>query len=70
VDGVAEAYCCLLSQIGRPIDAPRLIDLRLRLEDPAALAALQASVAGLARAHPGQASTLWREVIAEAVPLW
>ncbi len=70
MDGVAEAYCSLLSQIGRPIDEPRLIDVRLSLEDPAALAALQASVAELARARLGQASTLWREVIAEAVPLW
>ncbi len=70
VDGVQEAYCSLLSQIGRPIDEPRLIDVRLCLEDPAALAALEASVAGLSRAHLGQASTLWREVIAEAVPLW
>jgi len=70
VDGVQEAYCSLLSQIGRPIDEPRLTDVKLRLKDPAALAALKTPVAELARAHLGQASTLWRDVIAEAVPLW
>ena len=70
IAGVEEAYCSLLSQIGRPINEPQLIDVRVRLTDPAALEALRPGIAQLTRSQVEAAGALWREVMAGAVSLW
>lgn len=68
--GVQEAYCGLLSQIGRPINEPQLIDVKVRLKDRAALDALRPGIAELTRSHVERAGTLWREVMAGSVQLY
>jgi S-adenosylmethionine synthetase len=70
IDAAEEACCYLLSQIGRPIDQPQVIDVKLRIGDLAALDALRPRIAELTRAQLAQANTLWREVVAGTVPLW
>ena len=68
--GVEEAYCGLLSQIGRPINEPQLIDVKVRPSDPAAFDALRADIVVLTRSHVERVSTLWREVMAGTVQLY
>jgi S-adenosylmethionine synthetase len=68
--GVEEVYCSLLSQIGRPINEPQLIDVRVRMRDAAALEALRSGIAEITCSHVEGAGTLWREVIAGTVPLY
>ena len=70
VSGVREAHCYLVSQIGRPITDPQLADLKLRLEDPAALAALRPRVAQLAKDHLGGLVTLWRDLLEGPQQVW
>ena len=65
-----EAYCSLLSQIGRPINEPQLVDVKVRLGDPAALDALRAGIAELTRSDVERAGMLWREVMAGSVQLY
>jgi S-adenosylmethionine synthetase len=70
IEDAQEACCGLLSQIGRPIDQPQMIDVRVRLKDAAALEAARARIAELTRTHLLEAGSLWREVMAGTVPLW
>ncbi len=44
VDEVSEAYCYLVSQIGRPVTEPRIVDIRLSLSDGVDIGAFQGSV--------------------------
>jgi S-adenosylmethionine synthetase len=70
ITGVDEAYCSLLSQIGRPINEPQLVDIRVRPADAAALVALLPRIAELTRSHVQSAAKLWREVMAGSVQLY
>jgi S-adenosylmethionine synthetase len=70
VAGVQEAYCYLVSRIGRPITEPQLLDLKLRLEDPAALAALRPRIEQVARGELAGVTTLWRELLEGPQQVW
>ena len=70
VAGVQEAYCYLVSRIGHPITEPQLMDLKLQLEDPAALAALQPRVEEVARGELAGVTDLWRELIEGPQQVW
>lgn len=70
VPGVREAYCYLLSQIGKPIDAPQVFDVKLRLADPGALASLRARIEAVARDELAGIHGLWRNVLAGECPVW
>jgi S-adenosylmethionine synthetase len=70
VPGVIEAYCVLLGRIGTPIDEPQVADVKLRLEDPAALEAVQPRAHALVEDHLRGITALWREVVAGGTPLW
>lgn len=70
VGGVTEAYCYLVSRIGRPITEPQLVDLKLRLADPAALAALRPRVEDVAHAELAGVTTLWRELLQGPQQVW
>jgi S-adenosylmethionine synthetase len=63
IAGVQEAYCMLVSQIGRPITEPQLLDLKLRLEDAAALETIRPRAAEIAASGVERVATLWRELI-------
>ncbi|OFZ86248.1 MAG: S-adenosylmethionine synthase [Betaproteobacteria bacterium RBG_16_64_18] len=70
IAGVEEAYCSLLSQIGRPINEPQLIDVRVSMDDPAVVDTLRPRIAELTRSHVERVGTLWREVMAGTVQLY
>jgi S-adenosylmethionine synthetase len=70
VGGVREAYCYLVSRIGRPVSEPQLVDLKLRLEDPAALATLRPRIEDLARAELAGVTTLWRGLLEGPHQVW
>ncbi len=61
VPGVREASCYLVSRIGSPITQPEVMDVKVRLEDPAQLAALRPLISEVARANLATVTTLWRE---------
>jgi S-adenosylmethionine synthetase len=67
---VTEAFCCLVSEIGRPIHEPRVADVRVRLETGAALSAVEPRVTAIVRAHLAGLHTLWREVMGGALPVF
>jgi len=69
-DEVQEAFCGLLSQIGRPIDQPRVIDVKVRLRDPAALGAVLPRIADFTRSHLASAPSLWRDAMAGTLTLF
>lgn len=70
VDGIAEAYCCLLGQIGRPIDDPAVVDLKLRLAPGVRLADIQGRAWEVTRHHLASAGNLWRELITGTITLF
>jgi S-adenosylmethionine synthetase len=70
VAGVREAYCYLVSRIGHPVTEPQLIDLKLRLEDPAALAVLRPRVEHVVRGELAGLTTLWRELLEGPQQVW
>jgi S-adenosylmethionine synthetase len=70
VPGVTEANCYLLSQIGKPIDAPQVFDVKLRLADPAALASLRARIEAVAQDELSGIHGLWTNVLAGQCPVW
>ncbi len=67
--GVEEAYCYLLSRIGKPVNEPQLADVRLRLADPRALAALRPGAEQIVRAELRGIVALWRDVLAGRCPV-
>ena len=70
VEGVREAYCYLVSRIGRPITEPQLVDLKLRLEEPAAFAALRPRVEEVARGELAGVTALWRVLLEGPHQVW
>lgn len=65
--GVSDATCHLVSQIGRPVDDPQLVDVRLRSDDPAA--ADPARVEPIVRRQLAEVTSLWRELASGAIAL-
>lgn len=70
VEGVIEAYCCLLGRIGRPIDDPAAVELQLRLAPGVALAQVQSRAGEVARRHLADVGNLWRELIEGRITLF
>ena len=60
---IQEAHCYLLSQIGRPISEPAMVDLKLRLTDWRALQQSADRIRELASGHLQTVGTMWRELI-------
>ena len=70
VGGVREAYCYLVSRIGHPVTEPQLIDLKLRLEDPAAFVVLRPRVEHVVRGELAGVTTLWRGLLEGPQHVW
>jgi len=70
VAGIAEAYCCLLGQVGRPIDDPAVIDLKLRLAPGTNLTEVEGRAGKITRHHLATVGNLWRELITGSIPLF
>jgi S-adenosylmethionine synthetase len=61
---VASARCCLVSEIGRPLDDPQVVDVKLRLHDPSALASVSRRTQDIAAAQVSRIDALWSDLIA------
>jgi len=70
LSGVREAYCYLVSRIGRPVTEPQLVDVKLRLDDPAALGALRPGAEEVAQREIAGVTTLWRELLEGPQQVW
>lgn len=65
MDEVEEAYCYLLSQIGKPITEPLICNLKLRARS--LTPAITERASQLAAEHLRQLPELWRELMAEHI---
>jgi S-adenosylmethionine synthetase len=63
VPDVSECDCYLVSQIGRPVADPQIIDIRLRSEGLRAVSGLSADVKQIVGRHLGQIGNLWRPLL-------
>ncbi|TAK40290.1 MAG: S-adenosylmethionine synthase, partial [Betaproteobacteria bacterium] len=70
IAGVTEARCLLVSRIGQPITQPQIADIQVRLDDPAALAALAPRITQAVHAQLEGLPQLWRESLAGTLTLW
>ncbi|OGV78190.1 MAG: S-adenosylmethionine synthase [Methylotenera sp. RIFCSPLOWO2_02_FULL_45_14] len=70
VAGIDEVYCYLLGQIGRPINEPAVIDLKLRLAPEVGLGEVQMHVNEIVRHHLETLGNLWRELIMGSILLF
>jgi len=70
VAGITEAQCLLVSAIGHPITEPQIAEVKIRLAEGTALAALEPRVAAVVREHLAGLGSLWREVMAGTQPVW
>jgi S-adenosylmethionine synthetase len=70
VHEVVEAQCILLSRVGHPVAEPQCFEVRVRLDEPRALAALAPRIEELARAELARIGSLWRDALEGALPLW
>lgn len=61
--GVEEAYCALVSRIGRPIREPDIADIRVRLAPDAELP--RSTLEGILHAHLDRADDFWRDLLAK-----
>ena len=63
---VQEAHCYLVSQIGRPISEPALVDLKVRSDDPRLIQQRSNRIREIASAQLAKVGTLWQELIDRA----
>ena len=60
---VEQADCYLLSQIGRPIDDPQLVDVKIRVANQGYFDGLRPRIAEIAHSQIAAAGSLWRDLI-------
>lgn len=70
VRAVTDAECVLVSQIGRPVDDPHVVDIELAREDGPLSNALHTAVADIARSQLGQMRVLRDELLSERLTLY
>ncbi|HTT41390.1 MAG TPA: methionine adenosyltransferase [Burkholderiales bacterium] len=70
IPSIEEAYCTLLSQIGRPITDPQLAEVAVRVAVPSELDAVRRDVEQIVRDHLAGIVTLWKELVETSLPLW
>jgi len=62
--GVAECYCYLVSQIGSPVDQPKVVDLKLHLQAGVTMASVQAQVEEIIRDKLAGIRDIQQDVVA------
>lgn len=67
IDEVQEAYCFLVSQIGKPVRDPRSVEVRLRLQDESLLSELGPVVNDIAETTLADMQGLWQQVVGGTV---
>jgi S-adenosylmethionine synthetase len=63
IPDIREAYCYLVSEIGEPIQEPRVVDIQVRVEEGRALRDLLPAVEEVARAELARIGGLWRDFV-------
>jgi len=63
IEDVQEAYCYLVSQIGRPIQEPRVINVQVRTEEKSSLSKLAPAIEEVVRADLANIGNLWWEFV-------
>jgi S-adenosylmethionine synthetase len=63
IPGILAAECLLVSQIGRPISAPEIADVRLDLAPGVALDGVRAPVTAILQRELGRLGTMWRDLM-------
>jgi S-adenosylmethionine synthetase len=58
-----EVHCCLVSQIGRPVHEPQVVDLRVRVAPPAIVQDLRPRLTEIVQGHLSGIGTLWRSLV-------
>lgn len=61
IPDVVEARCCLVSEIGRPIKAPQVADIKLRLRDPARLPVVRRRAQDIAADQISRLDRIWEQ---------
>lgn len=61
--GVREAECYLVSQIGKPINEPRIVDVRLGMREDGPVSGLSGAVTGLVEEELARLPKLWRSFL-------
>ena len=60
---VTEAQCFLVSRIGQPISEPQVVDIKLRLQDPARLPDVQQSAREIAADGIARCDRMWSDML-------
>ena len=63
IDEVTAAYCYLVSQIGRPVGRPQIIDVQLQMLENQPIKKFQGRIEEILRDHLLQIDTLWQRLI-------
>jgi len=67
VAGVSEAECLLVSQIGTPIDRPRLVHLRVRCDEKTSPPSIEDKIRWVAERYLARIPELWKSFLAAAI---
>lgn len=70
VPGVPDAACVLVSQIGRPVADPQVVDVRMAFKGSMSAEAVQGSVGEVVRSELGRLDELRNALIEELVPVY
>jgi S-adenosylmethionine synthetase len=68
--GIEDATCVMLSEIGRPVDDPQVIDIALVAKDAPLPTAVRAAVADITRSQLGHMNALREDLLAERLMLY
>jgi S-adenosylmethionine synthetase len=73
VEEIAEveaAYCYLVSQIGRPVSEPQLLDLQLQVGAGESVEQVRPRAAAIARDYLADMGTLWQDFLAGVISVY
>ena len=67
---VTQAQCVLLSQIGAPVNEPRVFDLGLRFAEGASLQEIAPHAGEIARCQLASIGSIWQDAVAGGLDVW
>ena len=69
-DEVEEVYCFMVSQIGKPVDEPQSVEVKLSLPSEALLPAVTPQVSQIIESTLAEMTTLWKEVLEGGISVY
>ena len=70
VPGVASAECYLVSAIGSPVNQPRVVDIRIGMDEAAAIEAVRPQIETVVGDLLASVDTLWKPIIGRRISLF